>query len=410
MHTVTVTGVGVVCAIAGDAGAFERALREGRRGVRPCPDGGPPAALLDEEVREALPVLPAGAPDALRRAAERLTRRAPLPLRAAVGVAAEAWIGAGLHIAAVPGDRVGLVVAGSNLTGRHLTDLHDRYANRPAHLPPRAALRLLDTDHVGTISQLLQIRGEGCTVGAASASGNAGLVHGARLVATGEADVCLVVGALADLSAIEERALLNVGAMAPGPVGPPFDETHGGFAYGQGAACVVLESRRSARARGAEVLAELAGWDLRLAANSLTEPDGEAEAATMTRAMSRAGVSPGDVSYVNAHGTGAPLGDAAEAEALRWVLGEAVGGAWVNSTKALTGHCLAAAGVVEAVATVVQMRGGFVHPNPGLAHPADPGLRFAPATGGVRADIGVALSNGFGFGGFNGSVVFRAPA
>lgn len=247
-------------------------------------------------------------------------------------------------------------------------------------------------------------------MGAASASGNAGLVHGARLVATGEADVCLVVGALADLSAIEERALLNVGAMAPGPVGPPFDETHGGFAYGQGAACVVLESRRSARARGAEVLAELAGWDLRLAANSLTEPDGEAEAATMTRAMSRAGVSPGDVSYVNAHGTGAPLGDAAEAEALRWVLGEAVGGAWVNSTKALTGHCLAAAGVVEAVATVVQMRGGFVHPNPGLAHPADPGLRFAPATGGVRADIGVALSNGFGFGGFNGSVVFRAPA
>ncbi|XVQ82877.1 beta-ketoacyl synthase N-terminal-like domain-containing protein [Microbispora siamensis] len=410
METVTVTGVGVVCAIAGDAGAFERALVEGRRGVRPRPDGGPSAALLDEEVREALPVLPAGAPDGLRRSAERLTRRAPLPLRAAVGVAAEAWFGAGLHTGAVPGDRVGLVVAGSNLTGRYLTDLHDRYANRPAHLPPRAALRLLDTDHVGTISQLLGITGEGCTVGAASASGNAGLVHGARLVATGEADVCLVVGALTDLSAVEERALLNVGAMAPEPAGPPFDETHGGFAYGQGAACVVLESRRSARARGAEVLAELAGWDLRLAASSLTEPDGKVEAATMTRAMRRAGVSPGDVSYVNAHGTGAPLGDAAEAEALRQVLGEAADRAWVNSTKALTGHCLAAAGVVEAVATVVQMRGGFVHPNPGLEHPADRGLRFAPATGGVRADIGVALSNGFGFGGFNGSVVFRAPA
>jgi malonyl-ACP decarboxylase len=152
------------------------------------------------------------------------------------------------------------------------------------------------------------------------------------------------------------------------------------------------------------VLATVAGYDLKLDGNSLADPSEAGEARVMVGALRRAGLEPKDIGYVNAHGTGAPLGDRVEAAALRTVL-EPLGHAWVNSTKALAGHCLHAAGVLEAVATILQVRGGFVHPTPGLDRPIDPDLRFVGATA-QRAEPGYALSNSFGFGGFNACVAF----
>jgi malonyl-ACP decarboxylase len=249
-------------------------------------------------------------------------------------------------------------------------------------------------------------------VGGASASGNVAIVNAARLVAAGELDVCLVLGALTELSGMERQAFANSGAMAlagggtdPASRCRPFDADRGGFVPGQGAACLVLESAGSARRRGTAGWAAVAGHALRLDGSSLACPDAAGEAAVMAEALHRAGLVPGRVDYVNAHGTGSRLGDETEIAALHKVFGDHLARPWLNSTKGLVGHCLCAAGVVEAVATLLQMRDGFVHPNANLDQPIDACARFA----GGRAEparVGVALSNAFGFGGFNTSVVF----
>ena len=127
----------------------------------------------------------------------------------------------------------------------------------------------------------------------------------------------------------------------------------------------------------------------------------------MAGALAMAGIGAERVDYVNAHATGTPAGDDAEVQALAAVLGAGAGRPWVNATKALIGHCLSAAGVVEAVAAVVQMRAGFVHPNPALRDPVTAGLRFGGADEPPPAVGEYALSNSFGFGGFNSAVVLR---
>ncbi|WP_433498356.1 beta-ketoacyl synthase N-terminal-like domain-containing protein [Sphaerimonospora sp. CA-214678] len=412
--SVAVTGAGVLCAIAADTDAFALALRAGRSGVTARADVGelePPFAadLVGFDLAAAVTAR-ADLPQPLRRAALRAAARAPLPIQAAVAVALEAWERAGLHRVSVPGHRIGIVVAGHNLSGHYTERQRPRYAASPAHLPGRFALHALDTDHVGTVSQVFGVTGEGYTVGGASASGNVAIVNAARLVATAAVDVCLVLGALTDLSPMERQAYFNLGAMAGtrGPDAPhtrsrPFDADREGFVPGQGAACLVLESADSATGRGVPPLAWVAGHALRLDANALADPSASGEAWAMATAIRRAGLTPGQVDYVNTHGTGSVLGDATEVAALHEVFGAAR--PWINSTKGLVGHCLCAAGVIEAVATVVQMRQGFVHPNANLHRPIDPGHRFV----GRRAEparLSFALSNGFGFGGFNTSVLF----
>jgi malonyl-ACP decarboxylase len=336
-------------------------------------------------------------------------------VRAAVGVALEAWESAGLHEAPVPTDRVGLVVAGNNLNGRQAHERLLAHRESPGRVPGRYALHMLDTDHVGTVSQVLGITGEGYTIGGGSASGNVGIISGTRLVASGAVDACLVVGALTDLSPTESQAFANLGAMAvpqgldhPLP-GGPFDESRRGFAYGQGAGCLVLESAASAARRGAPALGVVAGFDQRLDGNALADPSLDGEIATMTAALRMAGVSARDLGYVNAHGSGSALGDETEARALRAVLGSSAGTVPVNATKGLTGHCLSAAGVIEAIVTLVQLRDRFLHPNHALSRPVDPALRFVGPVA-EATDAEIALSNAFGFGGFDTSVVLARSA
>ncbi|NUR30308.1 MAG: polyketide beta-ketoacyl:ACP synthase [Catenulispora sp.] len=419
------TGLGALTPVGLDVAAFTAALRAGRCGVRVV-DGGasavnagpgigdpaPPrllAALPELGLPELLDPIAELDPD-LRRRCLRAARRSPLPVRAALAAAVQAWQDAGLAQAPVPAERIGLVVAGHNLTGRQAFELYPTYLRQPGHLPPRFALQAQDTDHVGTISEALGIEGEGCTIGASSASGNAALIHAARLVHIGAVDVCLAVGAMAQLGPLEYQALVNLGVNAP-TANPntacrPFDRARSGIVPGEAAACVVVESAASAARRGAPAWAELAGHALVLSATSLSDPSPAGEARAMTQALAMAGISADRLDYINAHATGTPAGDDAETEALTRVLGPTTGRPWINATKALLGHCLSAAGMVEAVAVALQMRAGFVHGNPALHDPVNTQLRFVGPQA-QPATIDYALSNSFGFGGFNSAVVLK---
>ncbi|CAM5317183.1 hypothetical protein SHIRM173S_10146 [Streptomyces hirsutus] len=357
------------------------------------------AALPDSALHEALAsaALP---PEA--------TRRTSRPVRASLAVAGQAWRDAGLHHGGPDPRRIGVVVAGSNLNGAQSAAAAARMARDPMLVPPRLALQYQDTDHVATLSEAFGIRGEGLTVGGASASGNLALVQGARLVGWGVLDVCLVIGALAEPAPAELRSFLNLGAMVPtagtGP-GGPFDRSHRGFVHGPAAAAVVLESADSAARRSARVLAELAGCAAGLDANSQPDPTVAGEADVMARALRDAGIGPADVDLVGAHGTGSPLGDRVEADAITQVFGDAR--PWVNAVKGLAGHALTAAGLLSAVAVVVQLRDGFVHPNPWVRDPIDGVPELAGDTA-VTTPLRWAVSNAFGFGGFNSAVVWRA--
>lgn len=399
-----VTGIGLLCALGSDAVQVSRALRAGTSGIA-ARDDGYLAALPAPDVAAALTADrpgPLAGPDR----ALRLTRRAPAPVQAAVIAACQAWRDAGLCDGGVPPDKTGLVVAGSNLTAGAAGVQLEAFNRDPRLVSPRHALQMWDTDLVGTISEVLGITGEGHTVGAASASGAVAIVSAARLLAVGALDACLVVGVAPALTAVERAALRNIGATAaaaPEPPGSPFDSRHRGFVPGEGAACLVLET--GARP-GARCQAELAGYSVALDGSSLAAPTVDGEVRAMSKALSAAGISPGELDYISPHGTGSVLGDATELAALRRVLGSAWNKPWLNATKALTGHCLTAAGVVEAAVTVLQMREGFIHPSPGLLDPVEPGWRFTgPAA--VPARIRTALSASYGFGGFNAAIAFR---
>lgn len=415
---VVVTGMGVICSTGSNLGEFSQALLKGRCGIgtlnpEEAPAISPGIAALIEDFSAASMVNTYGfLGDEFLRTLQIGIMRAPLGIQLSVLAALEAWCHAGLHRQPPDPHRVALIVGGSNLSKDYSYRLFGKFQEQPAYLNPRYPLHSMDTDHVGTISEILGIQGEGFTVGGASASGSVALVKGLQMIRMGVADVCLVVGAMADLSPMELQGFHNIGAMggrrfknSPLAACRPFDRDHEGFIYGQGCGCVVLESTASRRRRGVDSLAALLGGVLTLDGNRLSDPNEDGEARAMSLALNQAGVSTEDVDYINAHGTSSPLGDNTEIAAITRVFGRRLEDVWVNSTKSLTGHCLTAAGMVESIATIIQMRDGFIHPNLNLDSPIDNRVRFAgPAS--TDAAIDIALKNSFGFGGINCCLVF----
>jgi malonyl-ACP decarboxylase len=223
----------------------------------------------------------------------------------------------------------------------------------------------------------------------------------------------MVVGSLADLSPMEMQGFVNIGGMGgkafsdePARACRPFDSAHEGFIYGQGSGCIILESGECARKRKTSILASMPGGAVVLDGNRLSNPNEDGEVRVMEEALRQAGIGYQELDYINAHGTSTPLGDETEIKAIKRVLKERLTQVWVNSTKSMTGHCLYSAGVIEAIASIIQMREGFVHPNLNLEHPIDSECRFSGAVT-VPAEIKTAMSNSFGFGGINTSIILK---
>ena len=419
MERVVITGIGAITSCGSDAGEFATALRAGRSGISALPPGRVTrvGGVLGEVAWERyFEDLAAAGVEAGRRA-KKLLRNTPAATRLAAMVASMAWQEAKADGAFAP-EAVGLVVAGSNLHQQWTFEAHEQFRVRGS-VNPRYGLAFWDTHQVGTISELLDLRGCGGSFGGASASGNVALFNALQWLRAGAVEACLVVGAAPELSVLELTGLHLLGALhsgeavAAGTLAPvaacrPFDLRHAGFVFGEGAAAVFLETESAARRRGAAIRAELAGASCVLAGCHLPSPSHEGEVRAMRRALVDAGVFPSEVDYVNAHGTGSPAGDVTEAAALGEVFAGTLSGPWINATKALTGHTLGAAGLLEAVACVVQMRGGFLHGNINLEQPLaeGAGLRWVGRAGEVvRVDR--VLSNSFGFGGIHSSIVLQ---
>ena len=266
----------------------------------------------------------------------------------------------------------------------------------------------------GYVSLKYNLKGPNLAIVTACSTATHNMGSATRMIQYGEADVMVAGGAEFATTPTSMSGFISARAMStrndePEKASRPWDESRDGFVLSNGAGVVVLEELEHARKRGAKIYAEVIGFGMSADAYHMTAPpdDGEGAARCMRIAMDDAGVSTQDVDYINAHGTSTPLGDLAETVATKTIFGDRAYDLAISSTKSMTGHLLGAAGGIEAIFSMLSIRDGIIPPTINLENPsADCDLDYVPNTA-RETEVNIAISNSFGFGGTNGSLVFR---
>lgn len=407
-RTVVVTGLGPITAIGEGVDALRSGLRREASAVRAVErfDASPFRTRIAAEVDGFQPEVRLGA-----KRARRVDRFSAFGL----GACSLALEDAGLDPGSLAPERVA-VQMGTALGGvAYAEEQHAGYLKGGLRgINPLLALSVYGGAASCNIAIDYGFTGPNSTNAMSCASGAIAIGHGMRMVRSGEVDVAICGGSEAPLAPLTFGAFAIIRAMStrnddPGTACRPFDEGRDGFVMGEGASILILESLEHATRRGARVYAELAGFGTTSDAYHMTQPrPGGTEAARAMRlALDDAGVGPGTIDYVNAHGSSTPLNDVTEADAIRSVFGERTDDLPVSGTKAYYGHALGASGAIEAAITVLGIQDGWVPPSLNLHDAADGcALAFVPA-GGTEIELGYALSNSFGFGGINAALLFR---
>ena len=392
MPKAVVTGLGAVTCLGRSAKDTFSALLAGRAGLKALTVFASPR-YADVPVGEV-----AGNLDEVPGATESRTERL------ALAAAHEAWAQAGLGAEAArrAGSAWG-VVAGTTVAGMLASE--EYFRQLWSGKKPKAALirRHLGASVSQTLARVFEIQGFNTTLSTACSSGVNAVALAADLVEKGEASVVLAVGA-DSLSAMTVNGFHSL--LIADPAGSrPFDAQRRGLSLGEGAGALVVESEAHARARRAVILARVLGAGNTCDAHHATapHPEGLGAEAAMRQALDQAGMEPGQVGYVNAHGTGTPDNDAAEGKALARVFQNHL--PWVSSTKGATGHTLGAAGAIESVICILALLQECLPPNTGCTTP-DPALAFKPLAEAVRMRVDAVMNNSFGFGGNNSSIIF----
>jgi 3-oxoacyl-[acyl-carrier-protein] synthase II len=394
MTRIVVSGLGVVSPYGAGTKTFWEGIAAGSCAIRPM-------TLIETEgfrCRIAAEV-PAPAVDG-QDASRRRSRADRLALAAAREAVADA------HLTAEDRAVAALLVAavGGGMLEGEAWYWEEARTGRPS--PRIRALRsILPSSHAETVGHRLGLTGPKETIVMACASGAATIALGADLIREGVVPLA-VVGGVEALTRICFMGFNALKLLDPEPC-RPFDRDRRGMSIGEAAAFMVLEEAERCRARGGSIYGEVLGAGMTTDAHHITSPhpEGEGMIRAITLALDAAGVPPGEIGYVNAHGTGTLQNDRVEALALRRVFGE--GNVLVSSTKSMVGHTMAAAGTVEAIATLLALQHGLIPPTANLRQ-LDPDVPFDCVPGVARpVPVEVALSNSFGFGGQNVSLVFR---
>jgi len=335
---------------------------------------------------------------------KELRRLDPFTLYALIA-ADEAWIQSGLEGPLV--DAGSIVTTGIGGLQTVLDQVAVLNAKGPDRISPFMVPMMMPNAATAAVSMRFGLGGPCETVTTACAAGTHAIGNAARLVASGRCPVVVAGGAEAVIVEIAEAGFRNMTALSNEGHSRPFDKSRNGFVMGEGAGILVLEDWDHAHERGATIFAEVIGAASTADAHHITAPDPQGSGAIrcMQIALADAGITPEEVSHINAHGTSTPLNDLAESVAVHSVFGEHAPP--VTSIKGHLGHSLAAAGALEGVASVLTLERQLMPPTAGTDE-IDPEVGLDVVTGAPRAgDIDVVLSNSFGFGGHNGSVLFR---
>ena len=402
------TGQGAITPLANSAEESWTKLRQGKSGIRPI--GGLDVAGLRTRIAGQVEGF-ASEEYMDARLAARVDRFVQLRVAAAVMAARDSALplenGNAERVAVVMGNSLGGIVqlerGFESLVGPDATRLSPYFI--PGAIASMAA---------GIAAMTLGAKGENVTLNQACASGAAAIGQGLRMIRNGEADAVVAGGceaALARITLCGYHALKATSARndEPARASRPFDRDRDGFVPSEGAAAVVLEPLEAAEGRGARVLAEVAGYGTNCDAYHMTHPDPTAAscARCMRAALEDAGVQPEEIDCINAHGTSTRLNDVVESQAIREAFGAAADRIPVTANKSMIGHGIGAAGAMEAVFSILSLRDGVIPPTANYEHP-DPECALADVPTEERpAGLRAVLSNSFGFGGVNASLVFR---
>ncbi len=396
-----ISGIGVTSAIGQGQTAFTSSLMKGQHsfGILQRPGRKKETSFLGAEISSL--IYPSDISKKTLRTTSFSSHVAAITLQ-------EAWKEAKLND--VDPFRIGLVVGGSNIQQRELIQMYEKYADRSAFIRPVYGLTFMDSDLCGLCTEQFGIKGFAYILGGASASGQAAIIQAAQAVLTGQVDVCIAIGALMDLSYWECQALRSLGAMGsdrytdePAKACRPFDENHDGFIYGESCGVVVIEGASSAKKRKVEPYAKLSGWAIGMDGNRNPNPSYEGEVRVIKKALEHAKLSAHEIDYINPHGTGSIIGDETELRALKDCN---LCHAYINATKSIIGHGLSAAGCVEVIATLLQMKALKLHPTRNLENPIDTSFNWVQQES-REHDIENALNLSMGFGGINTAICLQ---
>ncbi|MGZ5034483.1 MAG: beta-ketoacyl-[acyl-carrier-protein] synthase family protein [Usitatibacter sp.] len=410
MRRVAVTGLGVVSPLGNDRDSFFASLAAGRSGVRRLegryPERGATriGAPADFDAAGHFP-----APKL--RMLDRVSQFALVAAAQALEQSREA-------LAGIDPRRAGVFV-GTGMGGSETTDdgYHTLYAENSDRVKPYSVLMAMNNAAASWIGLEHGLQGPNLTYSTACSSSAVAIGEAARRIAAGEVDVMIAGGAEAPLTFGTLKAWEALKTLAtedpadPAATCKPFSKDRSGLVLGEGAAMVVLEERDRALARGAIILAEIAGYGLCTDASHITRPSVPGQARAMALALQDAGVGPREIGYINAHGTGTQANDSVETAAIKEVFGEHAYRIPISSTKSMHGHLLGAAGALEFVASVLAMQHRTIPPTLHLRVP-DPECDLDYVAQGARRgiDMGAVLSSSFAFGGTNAVLVARAAS
>ncbi|RUS45057.1 beta-ketoacyl-ACP synthase II [Cohnella sp. AR92] len=402
---IVITGMGAVTPVGIGVSDYWNHLLAGQTGIGP----------ITRFDAEGLPVRIAGEVkdfDPARYLPKKLVGQTDIFMQFAYAAAEEA-IGQSGIVDGLQRSRIGIVL-GTALGGiSTAAGTQEQIARSGSYrVTPHLVPKMLSNIAAAHIAIANGFKGPSYTVSTACSSGADAVGMAAILLRAGQADAVVAVGAESILCALMDAGLSSARAMStrneePQQASRPFEKNRDGFVMGEGAGALILETLSSALARGAEIKAELLGYANCTDAYHVTspDPDGSGEIWCMRQALEEAGLAPADIGYVNAHGTSTPLGDKVESQALKEVFGEAASRIPVSSTKGATGHLMGAGGVTELIACIQAIREGVVPPTLNYEEP-DPecDLDYVPNAA-REAKVDYAMSNSFGFGGQNTSVI-----
>jgi 3-oxoacyl-[acyl-carrier-protein] synthase II len=411
MKRVVITGMGVVSPVGNDTESFWQALKNGESGAGPITrfDTTDFVTRYAAEVKDF---------DPKERIDRRDVRKMDRFSQYSVYAAREAFEQAGLldTEGIYDPERFGVVlgvgIGGFETIEESVIALREK---GPSRVSPMTIPKMISNIGPAHIAINLNAHGPVYTVTTACASATDAIGNAMRHIREGLADIMVAGGAEAPITPLGIAGFNVIQALTsnfnddPKRGSRPFDKDRDGFLMGEGAGLLVLESLEHARARGAHIIAEVAGNGFTNDANHLTapHPEGVGAAKAMQMALRDAGMQPEDIDYINAHGTSTPINDPTETLAIRKAFGEHADKVAVSSTKSMTGHCLGAAGAVEAVAGVLAIRDGFIPPTINLEEPGEGcDLDYVPNVGRSQ-EVRAVMSNSLGFGGHNGVLVLR---
>ena len=348
----------------------------------------------------------------------KLLKTAPWSTKLTMLMSLDGWLDAGLDKATAAGildnTRIASIVAGHNINFNYQYEGRLQFAEEPDYMDSLLALPGLDTDHAGSVSELLPVKGPIYTIGSACASGNHALRCAIDEIRYHDVDCAIVTGAVLDFSPVELHAMALMGAITyrsfnedPQRASRPYDTRREGFVPAHGGGTLVVEPLDRALARGAKIYAEIIGIEANSDGNHLPQPSEEGQSRLMSKLLKMTGIAPEEIDYINAHATSTPLGDITELRSIKRVFGAHAYKLKVNATKSMLGHTCWSAPVVESIAAILQMNGGKLHPSINIEE-LDPEVDIDVCRDRiVEHPVRYIMKNSFGFGGINCVAIFK---